>query len=69
MHCHETIYVDTFATFLQRIEEFKSNGYVITGADADKRVVFDGKNTVECQANICVALEKGTATYTIICTI
>ena len=69
MHYHETIYVDTFATFLQKIEEFKSNGYELTCADTDKRVVFDGKNTVECQANISVALEKGTATYTIICTI
>lgn len=69
MHYHETIYVDTFTTFLQKIDEFRSKGYELTCADTDKRVVFDGKNTVECQANICVALEKGTATYTLICTI
>ena len=69
MNYNETIYVDTFTTLLQKIEEFRSKGYELTCADTDKRVVFDGKNTVECQANVCVALEKGTATYTIICTI
>jgi len=69
MHYNETIHIDTFTAFLQKIEEFKSKGCILTGANTDKRVVFDGKNTVECQANIAVVLEKGTATYTIICTI
>lgn len=69
MHYNETIYVDTLTTFLQKIEELKRKGYELTCADTDKRVLFDGKNTVECQANMCVALEKGTATYTLIYTI
>lgn len=69
MHYNETICIDTFTAFLQKIEEFRNKGYVLTSESTDKRVVFDGKNTVECQANICVVMEKGTATYTIICTI
>lgn len=69
MHYHEAIYVNTITTFLQKIEEFMSKGYSLTFADTDKRIVFDGKNTVECQADVCVAFAKGTATYTIIYTI
>jgi hypothetical protein len=69
MHYHKEIHVNTFQAFLQEIEELKNKGYSISHASTDKRILFDGKNTVECQANICVTLEKGTATYTIICTI
>ena len=69
MHYNETIYINTIATFLQKIKEFMSNGYDLVYADTDKRILFDGENTVECQADISVAFEKGTATYTIIYTI
>ena len=69
MHYNETIYANTFTEFLQMVEEWKSKGYGITEANADKQIVFDGKNTVDCKASVCATLEKGTATYTIICTI
>ena len=69
MHYHKEIYVNTFQAFLQEIEELKSNGYSMSHANTDKRVVFDGKNTVECQASVSVRLESGTCTYTIICAI
>jgi hypothetical protein len=55
--------------FLHKTDEFKRKGYSLTNANTDKKVVFDGKNTIECQANLYVTLEKGTATYTIVCTI
>jgi hypothetical protein len=55
--------------FLHKTDEFKRKGYSLTNANIDKKVVFDGKNTIECQANLYATLEKGTATYTIVCTI
>ena len=69
MHYYETIYVNTFTEFLQMIEERKGDGYSIAEASAGKQVIFDGKNTIDCEANVCVTLTKGTATYTIICLI
>ncbi len=69
MHYHNEINVSTFEEFLQKIEEFKSKGYHLTDTSTDKRVVFDGKNTVECQASVSATLEQGTASYTIIYTI
>ena len=69
MHYNEIIYCNTIDTFLQKIEKFRSEGYCLTCANTDKRVLFDGQNTVECEATICVAFEKGTVTYTIIYTI
>lgn len=69
MHHYETIYVSTIMEFLRKVDEFKSKGYVFTNTNTDKRIVFDGKNTVECQTSVCVTLEKGTATYTVIYTI
>lgn len=69
MHYNEIIYINNIATFLQKIVEFTSKGYKLVCADTDKRILFDGKNTVECQADVSVAFEKGTATYTMIYTI
>lgn len=69
MHYYETIYVKTFTEFLQMIEERKADGYSIAEANAGKQVIFDGKNTIDCEANVCAILTKGTATYKIICSI
>ena len=69
MHFYETISINTFMEFLYKIEEFKIKGYHLTDTNADKHIVFDGKNTVECLASVSVTLTKGTATYTLICTI
>lgn len=69
MHYHRAITFHTLQEFLKEIEELKSNGYVMSDANADKRIVFDGKNTVECQAGIYATFEKGTCTYTVMCTI
>lgn len=69
MYFHKEIYVNTFQAFLQEIEELKSKGYSMSNANTDKRVVFDGKNTIECQANVWATLEKGTCIYTVMCTL
>ena len=69
MHHYETIYANTIIEFLHKIKEFENKGYNLTNANTDKGVVFDGKNTIECKASIFATLEKGTATYTIICSI
>ena len=69
MHHYETIYANTIIEFLHKVDEFKRKGCILTNANTDKKVVFDGKNTIECQANLYATLEKGTATYTIVCVI
>ena len=69
MHHYETIYADTIMELLHKIDELKRKGYSLTDANTDKKVVFDGKNTIECQVNVWVMLEKGTCTYTVMCTI
>ena len=69
MHYYETIHTSTFDEFLQTVEEFKHKGYQLTNTKTDKRIMFDGKNTVECWASISAILDKGTATLTIICAI
>lgn len=69
MHYYKTIYVKTFTEFLQMLDEWKGKGYCIYEANAGKQVVFDGKNTVDCEANVCAILTNGTATCTIICMI
>ena len=69
MHHYETIYANTIMELLHKIDEFKRKGYSLTDSNTEKKVVFDGKNTIECQANVYATLEKGTATYTIVCRI
>lgn len=69
MHHYETICANTIMEFLHKVDEFKGKGYALTNASTDKKVVFDGKNTIGCQANLYATLEKGTATYTIVCAI
>ena len=69
MHYYGTIYTSTFDEFLQKIEDLKHRGYQLTRTNTDKRIGFDGKNTVECHASVSAILEQGTATYTIVCAI
>lgn len=69
MHYYETIEASTFAIFLQEIEELKNKGYDLTRTSTNKRVIFDGKNTIEAKASVSAILEKGTATLTVICAI
>ena len=69
MHYYETIHTDTFDEFLQTVENFKNKGYKLTRTNTDKRIGFDGKNTIECHASVSAILEQGTATLTILCAI
>ena len=69
MHFYETISTNTFMELLHKIEELKIKGYHLTDTNANKHIVFDGKNTVECIASVSATLTKGTATYTLICAI
>lgn len=66
---YETITVDTIAAFLYEVAKFTNSGFDLTFANADKHITFDGKNTIDCQANISARLRKGTATYIVMCVI
>lgn len=65
MRWYQETKVATLEMFLREIEKLKKRGYCIIREDADKNIVFDGKNTVECKASLSVVLEKGTSTFTI----
>lgn len=66
MRVYKTFSVNTLAEFLCKIEELKASGFHVIYTNADKRITFDGQNTVGCQVDIYATLECGSATYTVL---
>ena len=66
MHWYQTLFMDSLTKFLDKIQELKNEGYRLIEVKTNKKILFDGKNTIEPQVSVAAELECGTATYTVI---